>query len=134
LPSWRAREFENPRDKENVTMVERVILGREGGAYSAAVIADSGRVAFVSGQTARGETLEEQTTTTLTNLLRAIEAAGGKKENIVRCGCFLANIADFDEFNAVYRSFFGDVFPARTTVEAKLDGGALVEIDAVVAL
>ena len=115
-------------------MVERVTLGREGGAYSAAVIAARDSLAFVSGHTARGETLEEQTQTTLTNLLRTIEAAGGRKEDVVRCGCFLADINDFSAFDAVYRSFFGETFPARTTVQAQLDGGAKVEIDAIVAL
>ena len=38
---------------------------------------------------------------------------------------------DFDRFNAVYRTFFKQPFPARTTVQSVLWGGILVEIDVI---
>jgi 2-iminobutanoate/2-iminopropanoate deaminase len=115
--------------------VERVTSGHEGGAYSSAVIAPAGRLMFVSGHTSGSEgTLVEQTETTLNNLLRTIEAAGGRKEDVIRCNCFLADISDFQKFDAVFRSFFVGALPARTTVEAQIGGDTLVEIEAVVAL
>jgi 2-iminobutanoate/2-iminopropanoate deaminase len=115
--------------------VERITSDHEGGAYSAAVIAPAGRLMFVSGHTAgHAGTLEEQTEITLNNMLRTIEAAGGRKQDVVRCTCYLADIGGFRQFDGVYRSFFEGARPARTTVQALLDGGAMVEIDAVVAL
>jgi enamine deaminase RidA (YjgF/YER057c/UK114 family) len=36
--------------------------------------------------------------------------------------------------NAVYATFFGDPPPTRTTIEAKMVGGILVEIDCVAVL
>ena len=38
---------------------------------------------------------------------------------------------DFDAYNTVYREFFSEPFPARTTVQAGLPPGLLVEIEAV---
>ena len=76
--------------------------------------------------------IEEQTTLTLTNLVEAIESAGGTKEDIVRCGCFLSDISLFPGFNQAHTAFFGDTFPARSTVGAGLPEGMHVEIDVVV--
>jgi 2-iminobutanoate/2-iminopropanoate deaminase len=53
----------------------------------------------------------------------------------VRCGCFLADINDFDAMNGVYAGYFSEPRPARTTVQvAALPGGIKVEIDCVVLL
>jgi 2-iminobutanoate/2-iminopropanoate deaminase len=119
--------------------MKRIQLGQESGAYSAAVIA-AGTFAFISGQgplrngaPVRGS-IEEETTVTLNNLLDVVKAAGGSKESIVRCSCYLASIEDFPRFNEAYRSFFGSNFPARTTVGAELFDGIKVEIDAIVCL
>jgi 2-iminobutanoate/2-iminopropanoate deaminase len=49
----------------------------------------------------------------------------------VKCTCYIADIKDFDEFSNAYKAHFSGVKPARTTVEAKLWGGILVEVDAV---
>ena len=120
-------------------MLERVTLGQEAASYSAAVITE-GRLAFVSGhgpltdgQVVRG-TLEEETTLTLSNLIKTVEAVGGSKESIVKCNCYLADISQFRAFDAAYRSYFGSGFPARTTIEAPLYEGIKVEIEALVAL
>ena len=93
-------------------MLSKLTVGQEGASYSAAVIAE-GRFAFISGHGPLTDgnlvpgTIEEQTTLTLSNLLKTVEAAGAGKENIVRCNCYLANISDFRSFDAAYRSFFG---------------------------
>ena len=41
------------------------------------------------------------------------------------------DLADFPVFNEVYREFFQEPYPARTTVGVSLPGGLLVEIEAV---
>jgi 2-iminobutanoate/2-iminopropanoate deaminase len=73
----------------------------------------------------------------LDNIVAVFEAAGSRKDLIVKCTCYLTDRTDFPAFNQVYRDFFADrpAFPARTTVIAQLvREGVRVEIDAVAAL
>jgi len=120
-------------------MMRRHASRDDTGAYSAAVQVGGGLL-FVSGHgpLRAGEvvtgTIEEQTALTLANIVETIDAAGGSRESIVRCGCFLADIGDFDRFDAAYREFFGSALPTRTTVGAALGAGMKVEIEAVAAL
>ena len=53
--------------------------------------------------------------------------------DIVKCTVHLADMRDFDRYNAVYREFFKDaaVLPARTTVQSVLWKDIKVEIDCV---
>jgi 2-iminobutanoate/2-iminopropanoate deaminase len=83
-----------------------------------------------SGAVVPGD-IRAQTALTLDNVRRLVEAAGGRMDQVVRCTCFLADISDFDAFDEVYRTYFRDPLPTRTTVAAGLDG-ILVEIDALV--
>jgi 2-iminobutanoate/2-iminopropanoate deaminase len=78
-----------------------------------------------------------QTRQALRNVQAILEASGTSLQRVVRCGVFLAELADFQAMNAVYAEFFpaDSNPPARTTVQAaKLPMGALVEIDAVALL
>ncbi len=78
-----------------------------------------------------------QTRRALENVRAILEAAGTSLQRVVKCGVFLADLADFQAMNAVYAGFFpaDQGPPARTTVQAaKLPMGALVEIDAVALL
>ncbi len=78
-----------------------------------------------------------QTRQALENIRAILEAAGSSLRSVVKCGVFLADLADFQAMNAVYAEFFpaDQGPPARTTVQAaKLPMGALVEIDAVALL
>lgn len=104
------------------------------GAYSPALRA--GPWILVSGQgplRPDGSIIEGdmavQTRATLDNVRRLIEAAGGSMDQVVKCTCYIADISRFAEFDAAYRTAFGEPYPTRTTVEAGLDG-ILVEIDA----
>ncbi|MBS1606521.1 MAG: RidA family protein [Bacteroidetes bacterium] len=111
--------------------------GTPTGAYSSGVVQDGllfvsgqGAIDPVSGEIVRG-TIEEETLLTLENVRRVIEAAGGTIRDIVKCTVHLSDINDFDRYNKAYASFFGGVFPARTTVQSVLGDGLKVEIDAV---
>lgn len=105
---------------------------------SAGVVA--GGFLFVSGQgpldlttrtPVRGS-IEEETLMTLQHIEKILRAAGCSRENVVKCTCYLADLADFEGFNTTYRDFFsGDTPPARTTVQAPLLAGIRVEIDAI---
>jgi 2-iminobutanoate/2-iminopropanoate deaminase len=106
-----------------------------GGHYSAAVIA--GDFIFVAGQVPRdenrtllGETIEEQTHATLDNVERVLEAAGASLNCVVKVSVYLADLALFPRFNAVYASRFTEVRPVRTTIGCGLQG-VLIEIDVV---
>jgi 2-iminobutanoate/2-iminopropanoate deaminase len=97
------------------------------GAYSPGVVAQ-GQLLAVSGQgpfrgarVVRG-TIEQETELTLRNLLAIVEQAGGTEADVIRCGVFLADIADFDGMDRTYREVFSEPLPARTTVGCALDG------------
>jgi len=116
----------------------QVAGSRPAGAYSPGIIA-SGRFLYVSGQgplrdgAVVGHTIEEQTRITLENLGAVLEAAGASPADVVRCGVFLADLADFAGMDAVYAGFFPGPLPARTTVGAVLRD-IRVEIDCVAVL
>ena len=112
---------------------------RSTGAYSAAVEIDGWL--FVSGQgpvdpktaqPVRG-TIEEETLFTLRQVKRILETAGCTINDVVKSTVHLADIEDFDRYNATYKEFFKDVavLPARTTVQSVLWNGIKVEIDVV---
>lgn len=103
-----------------------------------------GGLVYCSGQgpldpethTIVSDDFEEQTRTTLANMLAVVEAAGSSKDKILKCNCYLRDVENFPKFNAIYREFFEDCpqFPARTTVEcAPPRAGVLVEIECVAA-
>jgi 2-iminobutanoate/2-iminopropanoate deaminase len=112
------------------------------GAYSHAVRA--GDLLFCSGQVALdrttgelvGETAGDQARKCLENLQAVCEAAGTSLDRAVRCGLFLADLPGaWAEVNDVYASFFTADPPARAAVGVSaLPKGALVEVDAIVAL
>jgi len=109
-----------------------------GGAYSQGIRV--GDLLFLAGQGpfdatgARvGETVAEQTLQTLENLDAVARAAGGSLREAVRVGVYLSDLAFFGEMNEVYRSFFHEPYPARTTIQSDFVAFD-VEIDAVVAL
>ena len=52
------------------------------------------------------------------------------KASPVQVSAYLADIADWDAFNEVYRETFSAPYPTRTTIACQLHG-ALVEINAV---
>ena len=91
------------------------------GAYTPALRV--GDLVFVSGQGPAAPdgkvisgTIEEETRLTLQNVKTLLEAAGARMDQVVKCGCFLADIEDFPRFNAVYREFFPTDPPTRATV------------------
>jgi 2-iminobutanoate/2-iminopropanoate deaminase len=60
-------------------------------------------------------TIEGQTTQTLENIKRTLEAAGASLDNIVKVTCFLGDQKDFGKMNGVYLKYFKGDLPARST-------------------
>ena len=68
----------------------------------------------------------------LRNVAAILEAAGTDLSHVVKTTVFLIDMADFAAMNAVYATYFGPNFPARSTVAvAGLPVGARVEIESV---
>lgn len=109
------------------------------GPYSQAV--RHGNIVYVAGQVAYdGETgkpmlgdIKEQTLQTLKNLKMVLEAAGSSMDRIMKLTCILPNFpTDYIGFNEAFREVFkGPTYPARTTLQAGLLGGFVVEIEAI---
>lgn len=77
--------------------------------------------------------IREQARASLANLKAVLEAGGAGLDTVIKTTCFLKNIADFADFNAVYAEVFGtENAPARSCVEvACLPKNALVEVEAI---
>jgi len=108
------------------------------GPYSQAIVTDG--LVFCSGQVgldpATGELVsggvEAEAVRVIRNLEAVLDAAGCTLADVVKTTCFLADIADFQKFNAVYAGFWPDPPPARSTFQvAALPRGAQVEIEAI---
>ena len=91
----------------------------------------AGQVAFDEAGAVVGESMDAQTRRALENVRSCLEAAGCTLDDVVKVNAYLADLADFDAYNGVYHEFFGEPYPARTTVQAGLPPGLLVEIEAV---
>ncbi len=106
------------------------------GPYSQGIVA--GGFVFSSGQIpvdpesgAIAEGIEAQAEQSCKNVGAILEAAGCSFENVVKTTCFLAEIADFAAFNAVYEKYFVSK-PARSCVAVKdLPKGVLCEVEAI---
>lgn len=110
------------------------------GPYSQAI--EIGNLVFISGQIPiipeTGKLLEGditmQTERVMKNIGAILEAAGLEFSDVVKCTCFLADIADFKAMNDVYGTYFTSEPPARAAFQvAKLPLGAKIEIDAIAA-
>ncbi|HCB93396.1 MAG TPA: regulator [Selenomonas sp.] len=106
------------------------------GPYSQAIEANG--MLYLSGQIAINpeagkivaDDIEGQAEQCCRNVEAVLEAAGLDMNAVVKTTCFLADIADFQKFNAVYAKHFISK-PARSCVAAKaLPAGALCEIEA----
>ena len=76
-----------------------------------------------------GKDITEQATQTCENIKGLLTAAGVGFENVVKTTCFLAEMADFAAFNAVYAEYCVGK-PARSCVAVKeLPRGVLCEIE-----
>jgi 2-iminobutanoate/2-iminopropanoate deaminase len=105
--------------------------------YSPVVV--SGDTVYTAGQVAfdeEGKLVEggiaEQTRRVLENVRTCLEAAGCTLDDVVKVSAFLVDLSgDVAAYNEVYAEFFAEPYPARSTVQAGLGPGVLVEIEAV---
>ncbi|MFF8033573.1 RidA family protein [Streptomyces sp. NPDC016626] len=110
--------------------------------FSHAVVATGSRLVFLAGQTAldadgevAGDTLPEQFTRALANLLAALRAAGGTPADLARVTVYATDVGAYRshvrELGRVWRELAGRDYPAMAVVEVVRlwDERALVELD-----
>ena len=110
------------------------------GPYSQAIEVNG--MVFTSGQIPLdpstgelvGTTIEEQTERVMKNLKAVLAQAGVGFDHVVKTTCFLADLADFAAFNAVYGKYFTEDQPARSCFQvAALPKGAKLEVEVIAA-
>jgi 2-iminobutanoate/2-iminopropanoate deaminase len=110
-----------------------------GGGYSQGIRA--GRFVFTAGQvpfdpaTGKlvGPTIEEQTTQVLDNVAAVLAEAGATLADVVKVTTFIADMEMFPAYDAIYRAYFPEPRPARSTIGVGLHG-FLIEIEAIAIL
>ena len=100
----------------------------------------AGDYIFVSGQGGfenpkTGEAIkdiEAQTRQCLENMKQVLQAAGSSLDDAVKVTVFLNNVADYAKMNKVYRSYFPNAQPARSTAGTGLViSGMLIEMECI---
>lgn len=108
------------------------------GPYSQAVKGNG--LVFCSGQIPLdpktgelvGGSIADQTRRCMDSLSAVLEAAGSSFENVVKVTVYLADIADYAEFNDAYATFVGAEPPARAAFAVSaLPKGARIEVECI---
>lgn len=107
------------------------------GPYSQGIIAGdmlfaSGQIPIIpeTGEIAQGD-INVQAEQVMKNVGAILEAAGTDYTKVVKTTCFLAEMADFAAFNAVYEKYFTEK-PARSCVAVKqLPKNVLCEVEVI---
>lgn len=107
------------------------------GPYSQGIIAGdtlyaSGQIPIIpaTGEIAQGD-ISIQAEQVMKNVGAILEAAGTDYTKVVKTTCFLADMADFAAFNAVYEKYFTEK-PARSCVAVKqLPKNVLCEVEVI---
>ncbi|HUP26032.1 MAG TPA: RidA family protein [Candidatus Limnocylindrales bacterium] len=102
----------------------------------------AGNIYFISGQVginpdtkAAAKDIKRQTAQALENLNEVLVKNGLGMAQVVKTTIFLKDMADFDDMNSVYSTYFSDPRPARSCVEVAglpqlADNELLIEIEA----
>jgi enamine deaminase RidA (YjgF/YER057c/UK114 family) len=97
-------------------MIERI----ETGVRSSKIVKHNG-IAYLTGQVAEGETIQEQVQTCLQNIDALLEKAGSSRKKMLRVTIWLADMSDFAGLNEVWNDWVPEGHaPARACGQAKL--------------
>ena len=97
-------------------MIERI----DTGIRSSKIVKHNG-VAYLTGQVAEGDTIQDQVRSCLANIDALLERAGSARENMLRVTIWLADMQDFDGLNEVWNAWVpAGHAPARACGEARL--------------
>ena len=97
-----------------------------------------GDLILVSGQASVDEkgaivsdTFEGEFRRSVENLRKVLEAAGSDLAHVVQTRNYVREAADVPEYNKLYREYFSDPYPARTTITNCLPQTLKYEIEAI---
>lgn len=97
-----------------------------------------GDLIFVSGQAsvdAAGkiipDTFEGEMRRSIENLRKVLEDAGSDLAHVVQTRNYIRDPEDGPEFNRIYREYFSEPYPARTTITNCLGPNLRYEIDCI---
>lgn len=97
-----------------------------------------GDLIFVSGQASVdqagnivGDSFEGEFRRSVENLAKVLQAAGSDLAHVVQTRNYLRDASDVPLFNQLYREYFQDPFPSRTTITGCLPPSLRFEIEAV---
>ncbi len=115
-----SRRYITPRSAGNTTAPP----------FSGAVLA--GDTLYLSGMLGTGDTAEAAAKAALTSIQNTLKSAEMTMDDLVSVQIFCPNVADYDAFNRVYRTFFTQEFPARAFLgSGPLLNNARFEVQAV---
>lgn len=96
----------------------------------------AGGFVFVSGMASADEngqivsdSFENEARRTYRNVENVLTAAGLGFADVVQVRCYLQNKQDWDAHNRIYREFFSEPYPARTTLVGCLGDVVKYEVD-----
>ena len=117
----------------------KIVIGganTEGLPFSEAI--RLGNLVFVSGNVGFDDSgkivsggVGPETRQTFANIEKVLKQAGCTLDDIVKVSVVLADPADFDGYNAVYRTLFTHEPPARVTTAGTLTIDARLEVDVI---
>lgn len=97
-----------------------------------------GDLIFVSGQAsvdATGkiitDTFEGEFRRTMENVRKVLEAAGSDLEHVIQVRSYVRDAAEVPLYNQLYREYFKEPFPARTTITDCLPPSLKYEVECV---
>lgn len=125
----------------NRNTVEYITRPNAPGPFSEAVRV--GNIVFLSGEIgldySTGQLvpggIEAETRQTLENIRGKLARLGLTMDNVVKCTAMLADIAEWDRMNAIYRMYFPGPKPARSAFGTSgLARGARMELECIAAV
>jgi enamine deaminase RidA (YjgF/YER057c/UK114 family) len=107
------------------------IMGYSRAVRAGNLIAVTGTVGINADGT-YSKSMADQTRRSLAIIKAAIEALGGRIEQVIRTRMFVTDVSKWEEVAKVHGEIFANIRPATTIVEVArlIDGDALIEIEA----
>jgi 2-iminobutanoate/2-iminopropanoate deaminase len=97
-----------------------------------------GNLLFVSGQASVDEngaivsgTFEDEFRRSMENLKRILEAANSGMDRVAQVRAYIRDASNVPLYNQLYREYFSEPFPARTTITNCLSEALHFEIDCI---
>ena len=119
-----------------ITVIEGASIPKSSLPFSPAI--QAGDFVFVSGQASVDKsgnivkgTFEEECRRSFENVREILAAAGLTFMNVVQVRNYVGSQADLASFNKIYREYFSEPYPARTTITGCLGDLLKFEVDVI---